>query len=172
MPKKFYTAAKDIIFKKVICTPPYNYLKKIIEQSLEKTIKPVISVQTSNEDLYHSYKTKNKILDVLVKTEDETINIEINTNADEITKIRNFTYLANIYSTHTKRGEKYDKNRKFIQINLSWNLSQEHKLKTTYEIKDINGQTRFIKNFKIIEINSYYLRIFQKDNIVTTLINI
>ena len=149
--KKFYTAKNDLIFKTIMLEQP-ELLKEIIERIIKVKIDEIIIL---NSELPVTYvRSKKRIVDLLVKSKDRYINVELNSEADdEVYKIRNTTYLFNVYSERIKKGEEYIEllKKEFIAINLSYRLKEE-KIKYEYKIQDDNKK-EFINNFKIIEIN-------------------
>ena len=149
--KKFYTAKNDLIFKTIMLEQK-ELLKEIIERIINVKVDEIIIL---NSELPVTYvRSKKRIVDLLVKSKDKYINIELNSQADdEVYRIRNATYLFNMYTERIKKGEEYIEllKKEFIAINLSYKLKEE-KIRYEYKIQD-KKQKEFIKNFKIIEIN-------------------
>lgn len=111
--------------------------KKIIELMKQELTKTNINVKT-------------KIVDLLVKLENEIINIEYNNIYDQYTKMRNFAYMSNIYSNIVKKGEDYTKQIKCTQINLCSNITKKYKKEINY-VKGEYYSHKFIHNINFYE---------------------
>lgn len=96
---------------------------------------------------------KNKTLDVLVKTKSGEINIEINSLSDRFLRRRNAGYIFKRYSDSVEVGESYQDMPRFIQINLTANLSKDYPLTSKYLLYDKDNNLTFIDNLIIYEIN-------------------
>ena len=153
--KKFYTARYEPIFMRSVVKP--NILKPLLEYILEKEI---IELQILNPNLIQdTYKTRGQRLDLLVKTKDEIINVELNSNYNETIMIRNLHYVFKLASVNTERGNKYKIDNKIVQINLNFINSKyekceyllydkTHKIELTDYIKIYNiGIDKYIKNY-------------------------
>ena len=153
--KKFYTARYEPIFMRSVVKP--NILKPLLEYILEKEI---IELQILNPNLIQdTYKTRGQRLDLLVKTKDEIINVEINSNYNETIMIRNLHYIFKLASENTEGGNKYKVDNKIVQINLNFINSKHekceyllydktHKIELTDYIKIYNiGIDKYIKNY-------------------------
>lgn len=70
---------------------------------------------------------------------------------DSIVKTRNVSYIMNAYSRYYLRGEEYNNDINFIQINLNYNISEEY-LMEDYMLRDKNGKS-FIYNYIIYNLN-------------------
>ena len=154
--KKFYTARYEPIFMRSVVKP--NILKPLLEYILEKEI---IELQILNPNLIQdTYKTRGQRLDLLVKTKDEIINVELNSNYNETIMIRNLHYVFKLASENTERGNKYKVDNKIVQINLNF-INSKHE-KCEYLLYDKTHKielTDYIKIYKIcIEIykKKYY----------------
>ena len=80
-----------------------EFLKAILEPILDKKI---IELEILNSNLIQDYfRLRGQRLDLLVKTKDEIINVELNTNYSEEVKIRNLHYIFKIASEITERGK-------------------------------------------------------------------
>ena len=101
--KKFYDATNNPMFK-AIFTKPKNkdLLENLIGEAL-KTKVEVISIlppETPKENI----NEKGKTLDVLVKANNKTINIELNSNYYPTLHRRNAAYIFKEYSIDLNRG--------------------------------------------------------------------
>ncbi len=134
-----------------------EFLKAILGPILEKEI---IELEILNPNLIQDYfRLRGQRLDLLVKTKDEIINVELNTNYSEEVKIRNLHYIFKIASENTERGNKYKIGYSIIQVNLNFYNSKYtrsiytlydkiNKIELTDYIKIYNvGIDKYIKNY-------------------------
>ena len=134
-----------------------NILKPLLEYILEKEI---VELEILNPNLIQDYfKLRGQRLDVLVKTKEDIINVEINSNYNEEILIRNLHYIFKLASENTKRGNKYKIDNKIVQINLNFSNSKyekceyilydkKHEMTLTDYIKIYNiGIDKYIKNY-------------------------
>ena len=129
--KKFYTARHEPIF--MYAAVKKEFLIAILEPILDKKIE---DLQILNPNLIQNYyKIRGQRLDLLVKTKDEIINVELNTNYSEEIKIRNLHYVFKLASENTERGNKYKVGYSIIQVNLNfYNSKYEKSIYTLYDI--------------------------------------
>ena len=85
---------------------------------------------------------KKKHFDFHVKTDKENIQIEINSELKDYTRIRNLTYLFDTYSHAVEKGEEYTSDITYIQINFTYGLTNSR----YYDIKDNNINIYKFKN--------------------------
>ena len=153
--KQFYTARHEPIF--MYAAVKKEFLIAILEPILDKKIE---DLQILNPNLIQDYyKLRGQRLDLLVKTKDEIINVELNTNYSEEIKIRNLHYVFKLASENTERGNKYKIGYPIIQVNLNFYNSKyekceyllydkTHKIELTDYIKIYNvGIDKYIKNY-------------------------
>ena len=138
--------------------------KDLLKLLLEHILKVEINnIEISpNERNSRNIKIKRKIYDALLTTNIGKIEIEVNSNIDSYVHPRNMAYISDLYSHHTLIGESYDEDTQIIQINFTYGLmkKKEKKAYREYYIQDKEGK-KFVKNFKIIEINmDYYNKIW------------
>lgn len=96
---------------------------------------------------------KIKTVDVLVETKNKMkINLELNTSNDLATRVRNMHYLTSFYSQQSKRGERYDVETSFVQINLNYNALEDEDIVERYTFKNEVGKPRKV-NLSIIDVN-------------------
>lgn len=91
----------------------------ITEQSIIELIKQELEKENVN--------VKTKIVDLLVKINNEIFNIEYNNTYDEDTKKRNFAYISNIYANSLKKKEDYMNQQICTQINLCSSIKNQKK---------------------------------------------
>ena len=127
----------------------------ITEQSIMELIKQELEKENVN--------VKTKIVDLLVKINNEIFNIEYNNTYDEDTKKRNFAYISNIYANSLKKREDYTNQPVCTQINLCSKINGSKK-----EINHIKGEKynkKFINNMNIYEFNvAEYKKMLYTDN--------
>ena len=100
--KKFYTAKNDLIFKTIMLEQK-ELLKEIIERIINVKVDEIIILNSEFPVTY--VRSKKRIVDLLVKSKDKYINIELNSQADdEVYRIRNAKYLFNMYTERIKKG--------------------------------------------------------------------
>ena len=152
MPKKFYIAKYDRVFKALFCNEDDTYLlKEFLTRLLDKEIKHINFL--NNELLINNVSSKNKTVDLLAVADDMYVHIEVNTSRDKkYFHIRNFTYFTEIYNKKTLKGEDYKFEENFIHIDLSYNLSNKENIVNTYYLVDEN-KNKYIENFEIREYN-------------------
>ena len=134
-----------------------NILKPLLEHILEKEI---IELEILNPNLIQDcFRLRGQRLDLLVKTKEEIINVELNTNYNEEILIRNLHYVFKLASENTERGNKYKVKNKIVQINLNFINSKyekseyllydkKHEIELTDYIKICNiGIDKYIKNY-------------------------
>jgi len=152
MQKKFYTAKHDAMFKAVFCNPKNkDLLKWLIEKCLNKEVEilEVKAPQIIKRNIYE----KGKTLDVLVKVDNEIVNIELNASYYDSLHKRNAAYIFSKYTEEVKVGEDYTKMKNYIQINFTFNLPEDYPLLGKYKLIDVNTNKCFIDNLEIYEYN-------------------
>ena len=65
-----------------------------------------------------SVHVRKKEVDLLVKRENEIIDIEVNNIFDENVRKRNYAYLSNVYSNFLKSGQEFEEQPNCTQINI------------------------------------------------------
>ena len=90
------------MFKAVLCTPGNEQiLKEFIERILKRkfiTFK-ILSPELTKNNIY-----EKKYLDVLIKTDNLFVNIEVISHNYNGLSERNFSYIALVYASHIKVG--------------------------------------------------------------------
>ncbi len=116
---KYYTAKHEVVFMYAFLKNR-QLLKDLLETILEKKIE---SINVLNPNLVTD-KINNRIqkLDLLIKTDNEYINVELNSKFDKLIFTRNLFYAFKLCSSKAEKGEKiYNSNKKIVQINLNFN---------------------------------------------------
>ena len=152
--KIFYTAKNDKVFKTILGNEDNKeLLRKFLERILNKEIADITYLK--NELTINYPEEKRKTVDLLVKTKNEYIHIELNNGYNNYLHMRNFCYLANLYSKKTKVGKEYNIEEKFIQINFTYKnmiKNEDKKELRKYYVMD-EDNIKFIDNFEIWEYN-------------------
>jgi len=152
--KIFYTAKNDKVFKTILGNEDNKeLLRKFLERILEKEIEDITYLK--NELTINYPEEKRKTVDLLVKTKNEYIHIELNNGYNNYLHMRNFCYLANLYSKKTKVGKEYNIEERFIQINFTYKnmiKNEDKKELRKYYVMD-EDNIKFIDNFEIWEYN-------------------
>lgn len=148
--KKFYTCKYDRAFKEVFMKEEnQDILKKVLESILKVEIKKIKYLnQERNVDNIH---VRRKHLDLNLETDIGHIEVEVNTSNEFYVRPRNMSYICDIYSHHTLKGEEYSEDTLVIQINFSYGLKDKEYIRK-YEIQD-KEKNKYVRNFIIYEIN-------------------
>lgn len=121
MVNQFYTAKNDIVFKAVMVKNE-RVLRRLLEVILEIDIDEIILLD--KEILPSRLMGKNRLVDLLVKSGNKMINVELNTSKKYYHNYRNASYLFGIYNDAIDRSEEYETlaEKEFIGINLSYEM--------------------------------------------------
>ena len=159
---KFYTCKYDRVFKEIMLNENNKDLLKWLLESILKV--EITSLKIKNLERNSSnIHLKKKILDALLDTNIGKIEIEVNSTNEEYKYTRNMGYIADIYSHDILVGEEYNEEKQYIQINLSYGLKENKKIRI-YKMMDEEGKM-FVSNYKIYEINmDYYKKIWHNKN--------
>jgi len=153
MEKKFYTAKYDRVFKSVLCDEDNPHL---LQEFLSRVLKRKIEIVEflKNELPVRNVSERVKTVDVLVKSDNEYIHIEVNIGTPKYLHIRNFIFFSTIYSMKTKRGDKYDTDTKFIHLDFTYTKTKDKNEDdyTEYYMQSSNGE-KYVDNIEIIEYN-------------------
>lgn len=160
--KVFYTCKKDRAFKEIFMKEENkDLLIALLESILDIKIKELKYLNLEkNVDNVH---VRSKRFDIHVKTENENIQIEVNSQMHDYIRPRNASFLFDTYSHNVGVGEKYDEKTLFVQINFTYGLGSDSKYFNKKEDENINifmlrnnkGKP-FIDNLKLIEFNMDY----------------
>ena len=151
MVNQFYTAKNDIVFKAVMVRNE-RVLRRLLEVILEIDIDEIILLD--KEILPSRLMGKNRIVDLLVKTGNKMINVELNASKKYYHNYRNASYLFGIYNDEIDRSEEYETlaEKEFIGINLSYEMRKKALMEEVFYLQS-KDKNRFIENFEIIEFN-------------------
>ena len=152
--KKFYKIRRDLVFKTIFENKKnWDLLKRLIEEVIheEVEVERILLSELNNDKV----RIRRKVLDVIVKTKKDRINIEINSSNYNYFKRRNAAFIFKLYSDSLDSGESYNDMERIIQINLS--VEQENTshfpLVSEYTLHDKYLNRDYIDNLKIYEIN-------------------
>ena len=167
--KKFEVLNNDIIFKNVFNVK--ETLKRLLEETLELKVEDVFLANT--EMPVEKITERRKILDLVVYTKNEVINVEVNSAYKKDLYIRNFLYFCKLISSNLEKTNDYTKLQRHIQLNLTWNLNKylpfdiSKKKRLEFYVKDEEtGERIFEDKFKIVNINmDYYLELWYSKNV-------
>jgi len=167
--KKMEVLNNDIIFKNIFNVK--ETLKRLLKETLDLNVKDVFLANT--EMPVEKISERRKILDLVVYTENEVINVEVNNAYKEDLYIRNFLYFCKLISSNLEKTKDYTKLKKHIQLNLTWNLYKylpfdiSNKKKLDFYVKDEETNEKVFKDkFKIVNINmDYYLELWYSKNV-------
>ena len=93
---------------------------------------------------------KNKIIDILVKTDNKVVNIEINTDYRKNIKNRNFLYLCSALVSDTDKEVSYKSVDEHIQINFIFQGSNKKGI-SIYQYQDINDNIVLTDMIKTVD---------------------
>ena len=165
---KFYTAKYESIFM-YSAVKNQRVIKKIIEQILNKKYNEFIILNPNIiKDNIHNIGQK---LDLLIKANDEYINVELNSKYNKYIKERNLLY---VFKLCLDKSEKDKQTLKGCvrQININFgrkskgiediavvNLTENKKLTTKIEIKNLNVDfyiKKYYNNYKLTKEEELY----------------
>ena len=112
--QKFYTCRYDRAFKEVFMNENNkDILTKLLESILKVKIEEIkyLNLERNTDNI----KLKRKHLDLNLKTNIGYIEVEVNTSTENYVKPRNFSYICDIYSHSTLKGESYNENTLVVQ---------------------------------------------------------
>ncbi len=152
--KKYYTCRYDRPFKEVFLKEENkDMLKDLLELILNIKINDISLLPTERNT--GNINVRRKTYDALLLTDAGEIEIEVNANNEKYVKPRNMAYICDLYSHSTLVSESYDEDTKYIQINLSYELSKKIRPISVYKIRNEDGN-EFVNNLEIVEVNMDY----------------
>ena len=151
---KWLSCKYDKVFKSIMLSNNYLFLEIIIKEILG--IEEKILSNLSTEQKISNKKERVKIMDLLFKTTNAYINIEVNTEVRSIIAERNFKYVTNVYKEQI-RSEKGAERKQVYQINLNYN-NKGKVIKYEHFMQDSKACQKYIDNLQIVEINMDYLK--------------
>ena len=153
---KFFNS--DVIFKNVVNVE--GFLETLINKTLDIKVKSIDIVKTDNEEEVESIYERRMHLDLIVYTDNEILNIEINNNSQTESFIRNLFYFCKLISSSNRISNDYLDVKKHIQLNLTWGLKRylsyniEDKKIIKMHISDDDTNEKIYKDyFEIVYVN-------------------
>lgn len=137
------------MFKAIFTAKKNEYLLK---EFIRRSLKTVLNSNLDDlkilftEVAKTNINIKSKIVEVLVETRDEVLNIELNNTYYSSLHKRNAAYIFSKYSEETKVSETYDEMKTFIQINLTKGLKKEYPSLEIFTLKGEKSYNKYIDN--------------------------
>ena len=136
-----------------------DILKQILELVLERNIEEIVVL---NPNLLTDHiNSRIQKLDLLITSNKEYINIELNSSYGKLTKMRNLLYAFKVVLSQAEKGKEiYDLDNKTIQININFN--SKGKEKEVWRLCDLRSKqpvTDFLTIFNIyvdLYVKKYY----------------
>ena len=158
MNSKYYTAKYEVVFMYVVLND-LDILKRILELVLERNIEEIVVL---NPNLLTDHiNSRIQKLDLLITSNKEYINIELNSSYGKLTKMRNLLYAFKVVLSQAEKGKEiYDLDNKTIQININFN--SKGKEKEVWRLCDLRSKqpvTDFLTIFNIyvdLYVKKYY----------------
>ena len=149
--KRWWAGKYDRVFKSVIADEDNP---KMLEEFLSRILNIKIDniIQLKNELPVRNVIERTKTLDLLVKSNNKYIHLELNINKPTYLHVRNLCFFMDAYTKKTKRGRKFDTRSLFIHIDLTYGLSKKYDPVECYEIGSKQGH-KYVKNIQIYEFN-------------------
>lgn len=138
----------DIAFK-AIFTGEENLLAKMVSDitGIDYEVLEDNLILETNELPISRKNEKAKKCDFILKiNKNNIINLEINSSEYPGLIVKNLSYLCHIFSTTTKRSEKYDENMLAIQINLNCYEKNTNKSLAKYKLQEVDTHQIYTKN--------------------------
>ena len=150
--QKYFKAKNDAMFKAIFCNENNrDLLTRLLEDILDTRI--IIKKVSVPELIKKNIYVKGKTLDVLVETDSEEINIEVNSYSNKVLRRRNASYIFSRYANNVEVGSSYLKMPKFIQVNLTSETDSGIPDVAKYTLLDPNTCEQYIDNLIIYEFN-------------------
>ena len=167
--KKILTAKYEVIFMYAVVKNK-QVIKQIIEQILDKKYNEFVILNPNLiKDNIHNIGQK---LDLLIKADDEYINVELNSNYNKYVKERNLLYVFKLCLDKSEKDKETLKG-KVKQININFgrksngiediavvNLMTNKKITTKIEIKNLNIDfyiKKYYNNYKLTKEEELYV---------------
>ena len=142
---------KDSLFKTIFGTEEGKpLLETLLKDILQQEVK---IIEFKDKELpIDNMNEKTKIIDLLVRTNDELVHIEVNSRSSRAIRFRNYVYFSKIIVSDQEIGKKYKSDQKYISINLTCSLSKKHDVVEMYWLQDDDCK-KYIDNVAIYEVN-------------------
>jgi len=163
--QEFATAKTDRIFKTIVANEEDpRFLEAILGACLKEKIK--IEDFFLTELPISNIEERVKTVDVLVRTKEKYIHVEVNSKFDTAVKTRNLNFFTVIYHQRTKRGEEYDTKTKMVHVDLNFNESKNDLDRRLYYLKSEEDEKLYSDNLEILTINIARIRKGWYDNVI------
>ena len=140
--KSVFSGNENILGKMISDITGFNYL------FLENNI-----LLETNELSIDRFNEKFKRCDFIVRvSEDNIINLEINTKTYQGYLIKNLSYIFHIFKTNSVKGEEYNENLEVTQININ-NFNTGDKALSKYYLKEDETNELYTKSLEIFDLS-------------------
>ena len=152
------------------------FLERILGRKLDKSFSIVNKVNNEEifpEDVIEFIKqelqnknvhVKGKTLDLLIKTEYEILDLEINNRFNDEIKRRNYAYMCSIYANYLNHRDLYLDMPKLTQINICTSIDEDY-LFDNYNVRGKMYNEELVDNinFLVFNIAKYKEILYTKD---------
>lgn len=160
--RDFKKLSNDSMFKLVFVNKKYmNWLlERFLNKKIDdyKIINKIDNKEVSEENILEllmqelnqgNVHVKKKTVDLLIKKDDDIIDIEVNNIFDKNVRKRNYAYLSSIYSNSLKHGQNYDNQPRCTQINICNNIKEDYAY-DKYCLLGENYNNKFVDNINFL----------------------
>ena len=155
--KKIVPIINDIIFKEIMTDETLkDYVSYLISDILKLDYNYVYkNMEVINTNLkINNIKDKRSVADIIIKIENNIINLEANREYYEGLLMRNYYYLSKIISNYYRIKDKYKKIGLIAQINFNeFKINDSSKINKEYMLIDKEEYDIELKNVKQCHIN-------------------
>ena len=139
MKEKYYTCRYDRPFKEIMLKESNkDILKKLLEHILKEEIEEITILPTERNN--GNLKIKRKILDALLKTKNERIGLELNSNIESYVHPKNMAYIADMYASNILVGETYNEDTIFREY-----MTKEEDERKIYNTRMMEAEKNVLK---------------------------
>ena len=173
--REFKKLSDDSMFKAVFSDKKYmNWLlEKFLGRKIDdyKIINKIDNREVNTKDVLDLLKqelvpsnvhVRKKSVDLLVKRDNEIIDIEVNNTFDINVRKRNYAYLSNVYSNFLRSGQDFDVQPICTQINICNGISYDY---DNYCLLGEKYNNKFIDNINFLVYDvAKYKKMLYTDN--------
>ena len=154
---KIIPITSDTMFKTMV-KKDIEYTKILLSMILGLDYKNLLDISFENNELEIDKKNdKRQYADIIIKHNNEYINLEMNKFYHKYVSFRNLLYLYKISLKDVKNGEPYDDKKGYVQINFN-NFNSGDKIVNKYVYREVEMGDILINNFTIYNINLVKIR--------------
>lgn len=148
-----YTSKKETILLSTIVKREKS-MKLLLEIILKEEVKEYTLLSNELIKNKEREKGKEKEVDILVLVNNKIVNIELNTNFNEVIKEKNISYLERIMLSLRKKGGKYQKLKieQVIQVNINFNRVGKKEIENV-SVYNETEEKKYLKSSMIINYN-------------------